>query len=282
MKTSSLVRLSVLAAAVVLAACGENNNQGDAGTLVDAGTNDAGTDAGADAGADAGLTSCTLGASTCPTGQSCLLVEDENQNLDPFCVPGACDVVAQDCPSGQACNYEPIMGAPQRACGAPGTAQEGESCETTGCVAGLVCVGATGQTECLKFCSTATDCAMGQVCSQGVIFQGSAERPLVCTGAPPSCDPLLQDCPTATDACYLTTTGGACAPAGSVAVGQPCETELCVKGATCLGGLADGGSECAILCGFPDAAPTCTTGMCRQLQTEGGGAILDGGVGVCR
>ncbi|MGA9524558.1 MAG: hypothetical protein WBV82_24085 [Myxococcaceae bacterium] len=282
MKTFLLVRLSVLAAALVFAACGGNNNQGDAGTQADAGTGDAGIDAGADAGVDGGLTSCTLGT-PCPAGQSCLLVEDENQNLDPFCVPGACDLVAQDCPVGQACTYADVMGTTQRqrACSAPGTAQEGEACETTGCVAGLVCVGGPGQTQCLRFCSTNADCGMGMECFQAVEFSGTSERPLVCTETPPTCDPLLQDCPSATDACYLTQTGAACTPAGSIAVGQPCTTGPCVKGATCLG-LGDGGSECAVLCGYPNTLPTCTTGQCAQLRTQGGGPVLDGGVGVCR
>ena len=270
----------MLAATLLLVACGDNNENPDAGLTPDAGAADGGgTDAG---GEDAGFTACTLGGTDCMAGESCILLDTGATNLASFCVPGACDLVEQDCMNGQACGFAQVDGKTQRTCGPAGTGMEGAECTNAACAAGLACVIlAQGQPAvCLRYCNTNADCSAPDLCNQAIAPQGTNERPLVCAPPPAACDVLAQDCADQSQGCFLTNNGPACLPAGTAAVGEPCQNTRCVKGATCVT-LQDAGTECATLCGFPNTEPTCQTGTCAQLSTQSG-PVLDGGVGVCR
>ncbi len=231
---------------------------------------------------------CQLeGPDTCAQGESCILVEMGANQFEPHCMLGGCDLVAQNCAGGQACGYSVVNGVVQRACVAPGTRQKGESCgQSAGnCAAGLVCAGgATGGATCRQFCEKQSDCGAGASCAFLITIQGTQERPLTCEAVADSCDVLLQNCPTATDGCYLSSIGNKCLPAGTAAVGQPCDsTTLCEKGASCISVAAGPNPtlECVRLCGFPNTAPACPAGTCQQLSTQSG-PVADGGVGACR
>ena len=134
---------------------------------------------------------------------------------------------------------------------------------------------------CTKLChGRATDCVSTKLCGGYVQIPGSPEYPLICTPRPPTCDPLLQDCTTSTDACYPTQQGNLCIPAGAVPVGGACDGTagtLCTKGGLCITlGLQDGGSDqsCRKLCNTDGGMPNCTTGSCGQLTNSPFGACI--------
>jgi len=301
------VSLRILSAAMVALlafSCGSPSTKADAGSETpDAGAGGGtgggsgggtggGTDGGTDGGSGTGTVtvgpSCVLGgADTCGQGESCILVEMGTQKFEPHCMLGGCDLVDQDCSGGQACGYSVVNNVVGRACIAPGNRKKGESCgQSVGnCATGLICAGLqTGGASCRQFCEKDTDCGTDEACAFMISVQGSDERPLTCVVTADACDVLLQNCPVATDGCYLTQSGAQCLPAGTATVGQPCDaTTLCEKGASCISTSAGPTPtfECARLCGFPSSAPTCPAGTCQQLASPSG-PLLDGGVGACR
>jgi|GEM_PF-2904651 len=135
-------------------------------------------------------------------------------------------------------------------CIADGTVPAGMGCDNAmanntsdNCQAGLACVFGT----CAPHCSAGNDC-------DSSICVGFIDRPdeyQICLS---SCDPLAPpdagECP-GTLGCYLSTTsatGGACAGAGNVEVGESCQAlNECAPGAACIGPA--GAGVCEDLCG---------------------------------
>jgi hypothetical protein len=142
---------------------------------------------------------CQTGAD-CAAGFECIgsgecrhyCCEDTTCDASPTQSPTFCDVQAMKAPSVAGANVPACM--PVRACKllmpgycntgetcavvkpsdgttscvAIGTAKVGESCDTTHCADGLVCLGAVRSRTCFQLCHTAaTECPSGKMCKSG-------------------------------------------------------------------------------------------------------------------
>jgi len=86
----------------------------------------------------------------------------------------------------------------------------------------------------------------------------------------PSCNPLTQDCPNATDGCFpKSQTEWACFHSMGKAAGEACTyANDCIEGFACPGGA---GSTCMQICDPAGGAPTCTAPKtCAQFVTPAG------------
>lgn len=187
---------------------------------------------------------CTPGS--CGAGQAC---------TDEGCVQGDCDgpLDASACadagPNGGSC--VPIGDGVFR-CVPAGAAAAGDACEATDeaaapCAAGLVCAEGLCEAPCHY---EGEDCAEPLACVPG----GTGVEGIgICAGG--ACDPYSSgQCGSPYLGCLpMSDGGGICQPAGDVAEGGACGTEvgLCVEGAACLLG-ADGEGACRHFCA-PDA-----------------------------
>lgn len=311
MKTT-LVRLTLVLAAVSLAACGGNKHNADGGTGGGTGGSaggggGGGTGGGVGGGAGGGVgggagggvgggtgggggtvsadagTDCVLAAPNCQPGEECLFFGADPNTATPHCRSGACDLVTQDCTAtNSTCGYVSAGAGSsiQRGCGTAGTVAVGGTCSSTApCGPGLVCVG-SGTGKCSRFCNTDTDCG-GGLCNTSIVFPGVQEYPLVCTAGGLQCDVLLQNCPTTTDGCYLSgPQSSSCLQAGSVTEGGTCTaTNECVAGTECL--TIGGSKKCVKFCQYQTGTPACaSTQTCQQLAL-GSTVAVDGGVGGC-
>jgi hypothetical protein len=211
---------------------------------------------------------CKLGAAECDAGTACSLYA-RGDAFGTRCFEAACALVAQNCGAGQKCTFVEDGGAAARACVPDGEVAEGELCASSptsnNCRAGLVCVpvrqrdGGTFN-QCLRFCERNSDCAPGQSCFLTLRFNGTTERPLVCST---SCDLFAQDCPPG-DGCYPGPNVPGCYPEGGAGIGAPCRSsEECVKGAACIS------ERCAAICTYPSGPPACAIGRCTRLDYPG-------------
>ena len=203
-------------------------------------------------GGDGLITGCNVGAQDCPADAGiCLISHQGNMATGTACYPG-CDLVNSNCPMNQKCGY--MIGAVSvRTCITAGTKTLGQSCGpmTDDCAAGLACVGGS----CLKFCYSSQDCGTGSGCTAPVAPPGTSETPLTCAV---SCNPLLQNCANATDACLpISQTDTLCTPAGTKNDGEACDPSMadCKKGSLCVG--PQGQATCAKICNTDGGMPSC-------------------------
>jgi hypothetical protein len=88
----------------------------------------------------------------------------------PVCMPlRACTLFQYSCDLGETCAVVKADGT--TSCVAAGTAQAGDSCDTSHCGLGLACLGASGARRCYKLCRTATmppACPLAQTCKGGL------------------------------------------------------------------------------------------------------------------
>jgi hypothetical protein len=193
----------------------------------------------------------------------------------PYDGPGACDPYAQDCPDGQKCMpvimrdtwdstaCRPLHDDPVKL-GDPCTTLGGIGSGIDDCDQGSMCwaVDMMGAGTCVPLCG----------CGPAMPTCPSAD--LLCTQANggalplclPSCDPVLQDCPTRGDGCYpsQSTPGFTCAPDAAstpTSPGDTCESlNACSAGQICVGPDFVPGCEspvgcCAEICDVGDASP---------------------------
>ncbi|MDP3157356.1 MAG: hypothetical protein Q8N23_32080 [Archangium sp.] len=226
-------------------------------------TTGGGTATGGGTGGGGGLvTGCNIGSQNCQPGESCMLTNTMGATA---CFPGTCDVVTQNCPTASdKCSYAALPdGGTGRVCAPAGNIGEGGACGAGAdlCAKGLVCINGT----CSKYCYQTSNCtaATNGQCVGVVQIGGTAELPTTCINIA-SCDPLLQNCPMAAEACSLTQSGPGCIPAGNVAIGADCRMGNCVKGAACLGTQA--AASCRPFCNLDGGMPTCASGACGGLR----------------
>lgn len=206
---------------------------------------------------------------------------------DGSVVPGTCDPVAQDCPAGYKCSLVPAA--------SPGDPSEPGCVEDTGnrgameactpatptlpddCDRGLVCRG--DDPHCLEFCaSDPTDtCGPGTICAFDVDLDADLFVDVQFCGL--LCDPLAQNCPDASTACYPSRRGTVCASEGAsnppVGEGGYCPyANSCAEGLGCFGSGSDW--YCYRLCDPYDGVPGCSVGQsCVRVENEDWGICLD-------
>ena len=142
--------------------------------------------------------------------------------------------------------------------------QQGNACSCPNCCSpGLACVVHEEQEICAAVCSVEGELKnCNELCS-GLSVKTLANGLGACVPAPtgtepppdaPACDALMQDCLSASNACYPTSSGDQCLAKGSKGIGEPCENvNDCVSGTTCFA------SKCYGLCDPKDQ----TNAMCE-------------------
>lgn len=222
---------------------------------------------------------CTAGSGAECTnlqGQSPNYVCNEFDDRFGVCLGIAgCDfVVADSCPVNQTCD---IVDAATRQgdCIEAGSAGAGDSCQSTACQRGLVCINIGGEgPRCWEACDDMNPCSDGnQQCGglQDLDFG-------ICQDGPTNCDVAVpSDCaPDETCQAVQGEDEPICLPEGPNGEGQTCGGgDLCQHGLTCTG-LNNGGPECWRGCAT-NADCTGTRTVCIGLQGGGGlcGASCD-------
>lgn len=211
-----------------------------------------------DGNCDAGETTANCPAD-CPASTTCTQVADLVQQ--------------NGCP-GQSCTVLDANGT--IGCAASGSNADYSSCAAMGeCLAGSICAGSGGNSECLPFCEAgnpSSPCPGAGQCLVSMDVAGVAVG--LCT-MPDSCDPFGQTGCTGGEACYFLSDGTLCGGAGTGAVGSTCGfINDCSPGMICIG--PQGSSTCAELC---DAAFTCTSGTCQGIGSQFPAFPL---VGICQ
>jgi hypothetical protein len=176
------------------------------------------------------------------------------------------------------------LGGAKFSCQAAGSVALGGTCtygtNSDDCTSGLVCVNGKCEQPC-KYGTTEGACPSGYGCILKMEWTGGStaggETFVQCMAV--GCSPLAQDCPSTSEACYLTSGGTTCIAPGTTADGAACvSANDCVKGSTCLdlgsgfrcfrvcslsSGPSDGGTS------TPDGGSPglgCLTGTCRGVQ----------------
>ncbi len=171
---------------------------------------------------------------------------------------GNCNAVSQTgCLEGQKCSWiVDVLGTDTTdEVGHVGCIAEGPDAVGAACTDALVIGDADSCAKpgycyngtCRKICSTVNDLCEGE-CGQFVISEGNPFPFGWCLDA---CDPLLQDCPTDNESCFLgdNERGGVCLGHREIAVGVECTfTNDCAEGGQCLGREGEP-SVCRALCG---------------------------------
>lgn len=231
--------------------------------------------------ADAGLPlslGCDVASQDCGVdGGSCLWTSaTPDGGLGTACFAGACDVVKQDCPQGRQCTYVLNGTVASRACVAEGQKDAGESCSpgtlAQSCMTGLVCVGSQGGADprCVRYCYRDADCPSGDACLGTISIAGTLEVPLYCRPPYAKCDLAAQNCQVQGEGCYPSTVGNVCLPAGSGAVGQPCNGLIpneCVRAALCGRPPSATQDTCLAICANPghSCGGPSDAGLCNPL-----------------
>jgi hypothetical protein len=115
---------------------------------------------------------CCAGNTSCSLTDFCDVepTTDAPGTLVPVCMPVVpCQLLAQGaCPSGDTC--EVVRDDGTTSCETVGSAEQGASCDSEHCAAGLVCLGAVGARNCYTLCYTATmaECNANQQCTGGL------------------------------------------------------------------------------------------------------------------
>jgi hypothetical protein len=294
MKTLRLLSLCLIGSALTLSACGK----GDGGTATSAATNGS---------ADSNDSTDTDEDDTLTTADTNFTAEGDGDG-DPGTTTAGfvpmdgdmmgiaeCDPWAQDCPGDEKCVAYGSTGGgwdANKCVPINGEGQQGDPCiydgtaaSTDDCGADTWCwnVNEEGIGSCTEFCTGTPDdpiCEPGYGCS--IANEGSITLCLL------SCDPLLQDCPGASDSCFYDFSGNfVCAFfTQNLPTGEPCGfINDCIGGDICLG--ADvlpecaGASCCAEFCDLSD--PTCSVGgtECTAFFEDGTAPPPYVDVGVC-
>jgi len=203
----------------------------------------------------------------CDAGETCTLTVFADAGVGTRCLAGACDLVDQNCDAGQKCAF--LDGG--RQCVPDGTLMEGATCanQPASCAKGLACtlVGYDGGSACARFCRLDIDCGAPQRCYVTLVLPETMERPLVCADPPLVCDPLTQNCPHPSEACYPGMGGPGCYPAGVRTVDIGCTySNDCARGLACTGG--GGTTACKALCSFDGGTLPCDAGVCTRLNSS--------------
>ena len=255
------------------------------------------------------LTGCGGGATATSTAESSASTGSEDsggvtdcdvfqQNCDPSakCLPTVIShiiVIVEDDATAWCSPVSPTPAALSASCQVDRDAYRDESRSYDDCDAGLVCWGVTaeGAGRCEALCTgNAADpvCPEDHFCPQGWGVNG-----VVCVS---SCDPLVQDCASATDACYLLDGRWGCYPRDATTVGttfRPCSfANDCAPSFACVSQDEFPGCVnpyvgcCAPICDLdaPDAQVVCAsedpTFSCVEWPPEGT-AVGYENVGAC-
>ncbi|MBU1535023.1 hypothetical protein KKF84_06870 [Myxococcota bacterium] len=199
-------------------------------------------------------------------GDGAIDCADSDCDNDIACATNQCTLAtifydsADTCDDGFVCTMNDSY---QAACVDDAITAGGEfyaACGTNGeCPMGSGCFNDGTSNLCMPFCSeTHTTCPTPGSCIYGI--QGTTEVNLC--GIVTACEPFGTDCDTG-EACYASSTGWGCAPAGAGAVGSTCAAvNDCAPDLICLG---DGTTyACAELC--DTANDQCSTGTCQALS----------------
>jgi len=217
--------------------------------------------------ATASSTASTTSADPSSTGEPCsfLNCDDMMNSTD------GCDTYAQDCPEGQKCTVyiskNSIAWDSTKCVEVTGTDKPGDVCTSQGaysgvdsCIKGAMCWGVDmeGMGTCVALCIGTPDDAVCE--NKGLCTIPGGGGPLnLCL---PVCDPLLQDCSGAGEACYPIADAFNCAPDASGEEGvanDPCEyINVCDEGLMCadaafvgMGCPVDSTGCCTPFCKFP-------------------------------
>ncbi|WP_052548993.1 hypothetical protein [Enhygromyxa salina] len=293
MKTLRLLSLCLVGGALTLSACGDKTDTESTGASTVATTSNGSADTdndedtggpddfGGDGDGDPGTTTTTSAGFVPTDGDMPSIAE--------------CDPWAQDCPEGEKCVAYGSTGGgwdANKCVPINGDGTQGEPCtydgtaaSTDDCNADTWCwnVSEEGVGVCTSFCTGSPDdpiCEPGYGCS--IANEGSITLCLL------NCDPLLQDCPSATDSCFYDFSGNfVCAFfTQNLPTGEPCGfINDCIGGDICLGAdvlpSCAGASCCAEFCDLTD--PTCTVEgtECTPLFEDGTAPPDYVDVGVC-
>jgi hypothetical protein len=226
-------------------------------------------------------------AGTCPEGFVCSKVDQHCWAPDagPSCPANKPPVTAlcQDpptggsvcnptCQTGCACGRCAVIGNVTQ-CVAVGTKAEGDVCNLASddCGIGLGCFPescGTNLARCRRFCPQGVDCSRSILCSTAF---GPA---FVCDDVPvQTCDPVAgTGCP-AGFSCYVRGIQTACECAGSVAIGQPCNSDTqCVPGGRCIALVTGQQAHCFQVCPMTGASNCTPPATCQA---------IGGGFGFC-
>jgi hypothetical protein len=231
--------------------------------------------------------SCAAGY-TCVSGQCVPTCAEGGEQYpcpgDRFCKDGACivkDCVLKPCAAGEICQDD---GTCADRCAKVKCRLEGAKCVngvcvdcyTTGCSAGLLCIGrqcvvdpcagktcAAGQFcmagACVPSCAGIV-CGKAQVCKQGVCVKAAClqtcDRDSFCDVQTGACRPT----PCSANACPA---GTVCLNATGLCANDPCELVHCGQGQNCVVG-DDGSADCVI---------PAVTGAAIQTQSAGSGVF---------
>jgi len=215
----------------------------------------------------------TSGVDTVDTVDSCgfICAPDLPPNLDDC--PGT-QQLDPECPEGFKCTIDEALSETHCVEVVPDPKGKNEPCTMMGhgwsgfddCGLGLVCWGVNeqGQGTCIGLCDGDPNAVPGCVCAD------PKATPTWCQDCAvglciPSCDPLLQDCPSPDHACYPVNDSFTCAPDASGDEGQangPCEfINTCDEGLLCgdpafvgAGCLPGSTGCCTPFCKFPGGA----------------------------
>jgi hypothetical protein len=165
---------------------------------------------------------------------------------DPNCDAQVCDPYEQcGCPAGEACMFDMND---QPSCGTEGSGLEWDSCGQTGCVAGLLCLGASDQdATCYAMCDDAHPCPRGEECLVPIANANGQVITTVC--AVSGCSLVNDDCPGSQSCIAYGPDTTICAAPGATRVDATCQyAEECVAGASCIGWEGENEAHCLAHC----------------------------------
>jgi hypothetical protein len=262
------VRIGILAAAALVAACGDDDG---ASSSVDASLDAGATDSGGSGGRDAALPACTpppddagppLVACNPIDGTRCELSTGTRCVLDPAQDEGACVCLEGDLGLQQPCDPA------QNAC-APGFACFG--LDTPG----------LEDPVCRKICEFESGSGCRDIDPSGVEAyecgglltpEGEIATYGFCLFVGESCDLLQNDCPP-NQTCTITGLETACAGVGNTPSGEECSLDnRCQRGLVCVRGPEDLDPECKEVCDPEAVEDPCPLGSrCRAFTDLPGG-----------
>lgn len=279
MKNSRFFFLSLFTSTLMIG-CSKDSNSTDtrASITIEAGSGSVTSAPGSVSTSDGGLPTM---ANATMTGLSTAIDSGSTSegcaafNCDDMTTMQACDSFAQDCPDGEKCTpYIPgNAGAyvETKCVHVTGQDKPGDSCMSEGplsgidsCIKGAKCwdVSIDGVGTCIALCTGSAD---APICDPPSTCKSSGSLSMCIT----YCNPLLQDCPSPTEACY----GETCAPNVSGEEGQandPCEfINDCDEGLMCfysdwVGKGCASENCCSPFCEFPDGACPNADQVCVQ------------------
>jgi hypothetical protein len=172
---------------------------------------------------------------------------DDSASPDTGPAPASCNFILNEgCGDGEKCSF-PTSGASKAECMPAGTKAVGDECSGVGeCVEG-VCISLNDTDQlCYAFCKTIAHCNM-DACLE---LQDSPYKVCDLDVEYETCDLLQQSCTKPGQACYVTTDGAVCLPAGTADIDEDCDgVSDCAPGGVCIN------SRCKAVCDKNDDNP---------------------------